>query len=60
MRDNLSKKVSYCDCGEKLVFEERISVLDRYDDKLLVCNKYYCPKCFDEYEINEEIPNSEN
>ena len=60
MKDNLSKKVSYCDCGEKLVFEERISVLDCYDGKLLVCNKYYCPECYDEYEINEEIPNSEN
>lgn len=46
-----------CDCGEKLIFEERISILDRYGDKLLVCNKYYCPKCFDEYEINEEIFN---
>lgn len=46
---------NYCDCGEKLIFEERISILDRYDDKILVCNKYYCPKCFDEYEINEEV-----
>lgn len=49
------EKINYCDCGEKLVFEERICVLDRYDGKLLVCNKYYCPKCFDEYEINEEV-----
>lgn len=45
-----------CDCGEKLVFEERVSVLDEYDDKLLACNKYYCPVCGDEYEINEEEP----
>lgn len=44
-----------CDCGSELVFEEQLSVLDEYDDKLLVCNKYYCPKCFDQYEINEEI-----
>lgn len=48
-------KDNYCDCGEKLIFEERISVLDEYDGKLLVCNKYYCPKYFDEYEINEEV-----
>ena len=55
------EKINYCDCGKKLVFEERISVLDEYDGKLLVCNKYYClPECFDEYEINEEIPNEEN
>lgn len=50
--------INYCDCGEELVFEERISVLDEYDGKLLVCNKYYCPKCFSEYEINEEVPGS--
>lgn len=43
-----------CDCGADLVFEERLAILDRYDDKILVCNKYYCPVCFDEYEINEE------
>lgn len=44
-----------CDCGEELIFEERICILDRYDNKLLVCNKYSCPVCGDEYEINEEI-----
>lgn len=49
------KEKNYCDCGSELVFEEQLSVLDEYDDKLLVCNKYYCPECFDEYEINEEI-----
>lgn len=46
---------NFCNCGEKLIFEERISVLDSYNGKLLVCNKYCCPKCFDEYEINEEV-----
>lgn len=32
-----------------------ISILDKYDDKFMVCNRYYCPKCGDEYEINEEL-----
>lgn len=48
--------INKCDCGTDLIFEKRICILDQYDDKMLVCNKYYCPKCFDEYEINEEIP----
>lgn len=46
---------NYCDYGEKLILEEHVSILDEYDDKLLVCNKYYCLKCFEEYEINEEV-----
>lgn len=52
--------INYCGCGEKLVFEEHVSILDKYDGKILVCNKYYCPKCFDEYEINEEQYDKEN
>ena len=51
----LRMKKNKCDCGAELILDEQLSVLDEYDDKLLVCNKYYCPKCFDEYEINEEI-----
>lgn len=50
----MDKNINYCDCGEKLVFQERVCILDKYDGKILVCNKYFCPKCFDEYEINEE------
>lgn len=50
----------YCDCKEQLIFEERISILDQYENKLLVCNKYYCPKCGNEYEINEEIRKEDN
>ena len=55
----MNKEKQYCDCGSELVFEEQLCVLDEYDDKLLVCNKYYCPECYDEYEINEEINKGE-
>lgn len=51
----MEKEKNYCDCGSELVFEEQLSILDKYDNKLLVCNKYYCPVCSEEYEINEEI-----
>ena len=44
-----------CDCGAELKFDKMIGILDTYDNKLLVCNRYYCPNCDDEYEINEEV-----
>ena len=25
------ENINYCDCGERLVFDERISVLDEYE-----------------------------
>ena len=50
----MNNLINKCDCGENLIFEERISVLDEYDGKLLVCNLYYCPKCLSQFEINEE------
>lgn len=45
----------YCDeCNSKLKRQQRIQVLDKYDGKMLVCNKYYCSSCGCEFEINEE------
>lgn len=44
-----------CDCGEQLIFDGMVKILDKYDNKVLVCNKYYCDKCGNEYEINEEV-----
>lgn len=47
--------INKCDCGEKLIFDKIISILDRYDKKVLVCSRYYCDECSNEYEINEEV-----
>lgn len=44
-----------CDCGAELQFDKMLNILDTYDDKLLVCNRYYCSRCDDEYEVNEEV-----
>lgn len=49
------KTLNKCDCGAKLQLDKMISILDEYDDKFMVCNRYYCPECGDEYEINEEL-----
>ena len=50
----------YCDeCNCKLKFQERVQVLDKYDGKMLVCNKYYCQECGAEFEINEEEADKE-
>ena len=51
----------YCDeCNSKLKRQQQqIQVLDKYDGKMLVCNKYYCQECGCEYEINEEEEDKE-
>ncbi|NFL33448.1 hypothetical protein FDB92_20235 [Clostridium butyricum] len=49
------EKVNVCDCGAELQFDKMLSIIDAYDNKLMVCNRYYCPECEDEYEINEEV-----
>ena len=50
----------YCDeCNSKLKYERQIQVLDKYNGKMLVCNKYYCQECSAEYEINEEEQDTE-
>lgn len=38
-----------CECGATLIFDKQIDVID-VD---LVCNRYYCDKCGNEYEIND-------
>lgn len=48
-------KLNKCDCGATLQLDEMVSILDEYNNKLLVCNRYYCSECGDEYEINEEV-----
>lgn len=50
-----NEKVNLCDCGAELQFDKMLSIIDAYDNKLMVCNRYYCPECEDEYEINEEV-----
>ena len=50
----------YCDeCNSKLKYERQIQVLDKYNGKMLVCNKYYCQVCGAEFEINEEDKDKE-
>lgn len=49
------EKINYCDCGAELQFDKMLSIIDAYDNKLMVCNRYYCPECEEEYEINEEV-----
>lgn len=53
--DNKIMIRNICDCGAELQFDKILNIIDAYNNKLMVCNRYYCHKCENEYEINEEV-----